>query len=155
SRVATLDLRIRAGAAVESDVRASAEAFTAEVLRRCDDVLERRHPGRVWVARELALSLRLGGRAFADDREIEGVALALADSIEQDASGHLEAADASGDVAVFSTECAWRALHLETMAAREAAADWRFADLGSPGDAIAELAARPEGGALHDVLVFL
>ncbi len=155
SSVATLDLKIRAGPGAGRDLRAASEEFAVRVLRRCDEILERRHPGRVWIARELAMSVRLGDDAFQAG-EADVVAAALADSVEQSAASvALDCSDASGEIAVFSSEAAWRAVHLELLASATAPVDWPFTSLGSSDDALRVLADGENGSMLREVVVVL
>jgi len=126
SRVGSLDLRVRAPADRLSAVAERSEEFATGVLRRCDEILESRAPGRVVLLARLDLSLRLLEGALAHDGEIDAFASEIADAIETQSASAGETPSGDPKIAVFEDEIAWRAAHLEARARKSGDAEWLF-----------------------------
>ena len=114
SRVGTLELTIRGERPVIDSVRPHAEAFAIRVLERCDEILERRHPGRVFALKHLDLHLRLSERDF-DDAEIDASAADIADRVARAARPPGDAR-LEEDVVMFADAADWYASVVETHA---------------------------------------
>ncbi|MEO8681574.1 MAG: hypothetical protein ABI665_21185, partial [Vicinamibacterales bacterium] len=127
SHVSELALRVRGEDTDAAVLGASAEAFARDVLARCDEVLEGRAPGRVLLMRELDLSLRLRASSLGDPADVEAVALAIADNLEQRCAR-------SDEVAAFADEIGWRAAHVAAWANGTSRGDWRFEALEVAGE---------------------
>jgi len=139
SRVGSLDLRVRAPADRLPHVAAASQAFAASVLRRCDELLERRAPGRIIVLPRLDLSLRLIDGALDHDGEIDAFASEIAGAIERQAAAASERTSGEPEIAVFEDEVAWRAAHLEATARGAGAAAWPFDALDAEGEPMTTL----------------
>jgi hypothetical protein len=155
SRVGTLDLKVRAASPPAVTIAASVESFTVGVLRRCDEILEHRCPGRIWIVRELDLSLRLIDSALSDPHEMEAFASALVESFERKADALLDRASGDPEFAVFSDEVSWRAAHLEARVRPSDDNAWMFAALNSCDEALSALVDASGGTLLRDVIVTL
>jgi len=114
SRVGTLELTIRGERPAIDGVRPDAEAFAIRVLERCDEILERRHPGRVFVLQHLDLHLRISERDF-DDAGVEALAADIVDRVERVARAPGDA-DVEEDVVAFADVADWYASAVEAHA---------------------------------------
>ena len=154
SRVGSLELTIRAERPNGEGIRPAAEAFAIRVLQRCDEMLEQRSPGRVFVLRHLDLWLRLVDGGLADPDEIDGFAADIAEHLERTASSIADE-HSDDDVAAFADEVAWRAAHVEAHANGSAGEMWKFASLDDEGEPLRALARRDRPELLRDVLLRL
>jgi len=110
SRIARLDLHATASADVLDRARRLAEPFARRVLARCDELLEQRMPGRCVVMRRLDTRWRLLAERLGEEAEVNAVAEALADGLEEE----LKAAPLHGseNVVAFRDEVEYRAEYL-------------------------------------------
>jgi hypothetical protein len=132
--VTALALRVRAPPERSEALRRVAEEFTVRVLRRCDELLEARAPGRVVCVRELELAFRLFDRALSQEGEIDAFADEIAEKIHSWAQSAGETPSGDPELAVFVDELAWRAAHLEACAAGLSESAWRFESLEAEGE---------------------
>lgn len=140
SRIAALDLRLRAAGDGEAIVSAATQ-FARRVLTRCDEVLELRYPGRLFLLRQLDTSWRVRSDHLDRDSEVDAVAHALADGIEEEVGTRPE----GSMVETFAGEAEYRAAYLCAVAANEAGAWYfqRLRDEGPAPGALTDAASRP------------
>lgn len=137
-RIGVLDLKVRAPASRQAEVRGAAEAFTKRVLRRLDELLERRAPGRIVLVRQLSMRWRLREGALDLGSEVEAVAEEVADALDTQAR---EVQEARGEpspeqeLVVFDDEAHWRATYLRSVAGGGGRGAWYWAELEREGEA--------------------
>jgi hypothetical protein len=152
SEIGTLVLRIRAPSDRLADVGPLAEDLAARVLRRCDEILSRRAPGRVLVARYLEVAFRVSDGMLVDEAELDACALEIADAL--DGAAKSAGDGTNGNLAAFGDESAWRAVHLEARSSASAARRWPFETLENGEEPLLELT-RADRSLLLSVLLCL
>jgi hypothetical protein len=153
SHVETLELTIRARHPNVEGLRPAAEAFARRVLQRCDEILEQRIPGRVFVLRHLDLSLQSVDGALEDADEIDAFAAEIAGHLERQTAS----ADSRGDndVVVFADEVAWRGADVEAHVLGLTGESWKFTQLHDDGESVRALLRDDRHELLCDVLLRL
>lgn len=123
SRVHSLDLRILAEDP-EAGLESEATAFARRVLERTEEHLERAAPGRLFLLREMRTSWRLLRDGLRIEAETDAIAREIATWLEDRADVLLSSGGRLGgtaaedeEMAFFLDEAAWRARHLEEIAA--------------------------------------
>jgi hypothetical protein len=111
-----LHIRVRTDVPDAQEIRPVAEQLVRAALERCAELLDVRQPGRLIMIRKLPLRWRLDETVLDDGMDVEALAIAAADSIEDmSVLPALSGGSRDAPAVTFADEAQWRASHLAAL----------------------------------------